>query len=160
MNSPLRRGERGGVLANSSAFSRACAVITLQNRQRAVRVDGRTLQQFAEQALRECLHTSGDPPRFTEIAVVLVSDRKISELHRRFMNIGGPTDVITFQHGEIFISAETARRQAKQFGTTTLKEIQLYLVHGLLHLHGYEDKSPRDARRMARAQERIVRRVG
>ena len=44
---------------------------------------------------------------------ILISDRRMSELHRRFMGIAGPTDVITFQHGEIFISTETARRQAR-----------------------------------------------
>jgi probable rRNA maturation factor len=68
--------------------------------------------------------------------------------------------VITFEHGEIFISTDTARRHARKFGTTVLDEIKLYLVHGLLHLHGYDDKTPAAARRMTRAQEQIVRRIG
>ena len=76
------------------------------------------------------------------------------------MNVAAPTDVITFQHGEIFISTETARRQARQVGATTLGEIRLYIVHGLLHLHGLDDQTPAAARRMARMQERIVRRAG
>jgi|SRR3954451_1916802 probable rRNA maturation factor len=130
------------------------------NRQRRVRVDVCSLQDFAEGALRECLRTRGGLSRLREITVVLISDRKISELHSRFMNIAAPTDVITFQHGEIFISTETARRQARQVGATTLGEIRLYIVHGLLHLHGFDDKTPAAARRMARMQERIVRRAG
>ena len=134
--------------------------LEVRNRQRRVRVDVCSLQDFAEGALRECLRTRGGLSRLRDITAVLVSDRKISELHRRYMKIAGATDVITFQHGDIFISTETARRQATQFGTTTLDEIKLYLVHGLLHLHGFDDKTPAAARRMARTQERIVRRAG
>ncbi|MFL6528707.1 MAG: rRNA maturation RNase YbeY, partial [Chthoniobacterales bacterium] len=134
--------------------------LEVRNRQRRVRVDVCSLQDFAERALRECLRTRGGLSRLRDITAVLVSDRKISELHRRYMKIAGATDVITFQHGDIFISTETARRQATQFGTTTLDEIKLYLVHGLLHLHGFDDKTPAAARRMARMQERIVRRAG
>jgi probable rRNA maturation factor len=136
------------------------ARLKVLNRQRRVRVDVHALQDFAERALPECLRTRGGLHRLAEIVVVLISDRKISELHRRFMNISGPTDVITFQHGEIFISTETARREGKQRGTTTLDEIKLYLVHGLLHLHGFDDRTPAAARRMSRAQEQIVRRAG
>src|SRR3954469_20311838 len=136
------------------------ARLNVLNRQRRVRLDVHTLRDFAERALAECLRTRGGLEQLAEITIVLVSDRKISDLHRRFMNIAGATDVITFQHGDVFISTETARRQARQFGTTTLNEIKLYLVHGLLHLHGFEDKTPAAARRMARRQERIVRRAG
>jgi len=134
--------------------------LEVRNRQRRVRVDVCSLQDFAERALRECLRTRGGLSRLREITVILISDRKISELHRRYMNVAAPTDVITFQHGEIFISTETARRQARQVGATTLGEIRLYIVHGLLHLHGLDDQTPAAARRMARMQERIVRRAG
>ena len=74
-----------------------------------------------------------------EVDVVLVSDRRMAGLHRRFLDAGGATDVITFDHGEIFISTETAKRQAAEFGSTTKRELQLYILHGLLHLHGFDD---------------------
>ncbi len=90
----------------------------------------------------------------------MISDRKISELHRRFMQIEGPTDVITFQHGEIFISVETAERQAEAHHTSLNHELRLYLVHGLLHLHGFDDREPAATRRMQAAQERIVLAAG
>ncbi len=61
-----------------------------------------------------------------EISILLISDRRMSSLHRRFLNKTGSTDVITFDHGEIFISVETAREHARQFRTSTLCEIQLY----------------------------------
>ena len=94
------------------------------------------------------------------VDVLLISDRRISRLHRQFQQIAGPTDVITFQHGEIFISAQTARRQATEFGTSTLGELKLYLLHGLLHLHGFDDKTEADKARMEQAQSRILRALG
>jgi probable rRNA maturation factor len=67
--------------------------------------------------------------------------------------------VITFQHGEIFVSTETARRQTRRFGTSLEHELRLYLVHGLLHLHGFDDKDPRSAAEMKRTQEKLLAKV-
>ena len=126
-------------------------MITVRNRQRRVAVDLEALQRFAERALAKVPLKELD-----QIDVILVSDRRIAGIHRQFMNEPGPTDVITFQHGEIFISTETARRQARQFGTTFDHELRLYLVHGLLHLQGFDDKTPDGVAEMKRRQERIV----
>jgi probable rRNA maturation factor len=94
-----------------------------------------------------------------EIGVVLLSDRRMAELHKRFLNETGPTDVITFQHGEVVISAETARRQARAFGTTLEEELSLYIVHGLLHLCGFDDRTPKGAAEMKRLQEKLVAKI-
>jgi probable rRNA maturation factor len=88
-----------------------------------------------------------------------VSDRRIAELHRRFLNEPDPTDVITFQHGEIVISAETAQRQARAFRTSLEHELCLYIAHGLLHLRGYDDKTPAGAAEMKRLQESVVKKI-
>lgn len=135
-------------------------MITVQNRQRQVAVDWEALQAFAARALTETL-TLARPKlnplkELTEIVVILVSDKRIAEIHRRFMNQGGPTDVITFQHGEIFISPEMAKRQAREFRATLDHELRLYLVHGLLHLRGFDDKTPDGAAEMKRVQEKLV----
>lgn len=95
-----------------------------------------------------------------EVLVVLVSDRKISEIHQQFMGISGPTDVITFQHGEIVVSAETAARQAAEYGTDLLHELRIYIAHGLLHLAGYDDHSEEGFREMAKMQNELVKKVG
>jgi probable rRNA maturation factor len=87
---------------------------------------------------------------------LFISDRRIASLHRQFLNQSGPTDVLTFQHGEIFISAETARRNARAFRNSLERELQLYIVHGLLHLHGFDDQRGADARKMKVMQERIL----
>ena len=77
-------------------------------------------------------------------------------LHRKFLGQSGPTDVLTFQHGEIFISVDTARRHAHAFENSLLRELKLYIVHGLLHLHGFDDQTPTEADKMRVAQEKIL----
>jgi probable rRNA maturation factor len=132
----------------------------VDNRQRKVHFDIALLRDFAERALDKCLeipgHKSSRLEALSEVNVVLVSDRRIAELHRRFMNEPSPTDVITFQHGEIVISAETAKRQARKFASTLRHELRLYVVHGLLHLHGFDDKTAAGAAEMKRVQEKLV----
>lgn len=131
--------------------------ISVFNRQRKVKLDRPALEEFARRALVACARERGSGlPRLPQLEVVFVSDRRMSELHRRFMQIAGPTDVITFQHGEIFISVETAERQTKVHRTSLLYELRLYLVHGLLHLHGFDDREENDHATMAAVQERIV----
>jgi probable rRNA maturation factor len=138
--------------------------IVVSNRQRAVRIDLAALQEFAERALIECLKLQkrklGALVDLPEVNVVLVSDKRIAEIHRQFMNDPTPTDVITFDHGEIVISTQMAKRQARQFGTSLVHELRLYLVHGLLHLSGFDDKTRSGATEMRRVQERVVSRVG
>ena len=136
-------------------------MIRVLNRQRRIAVKLPALQTFAESALSECLklqpRKSGVLKKLAEINVILVSDKRVAQIHRHFMNEPGPTDVITFQHGEIVISVETAKRQARQFETTLDHELRLYLVHGLLHLHGFDDKTAAGAAEMKRVQERLLR---
>lgn len=135
-------------------------MIRVHNLQRKMRVPLADLQAFAE-AARRCV--AGMKPRrggvlhqLREIDVILVADARMAALHKRFMNIAGPTDVITFRHGEIFISVETARANARRFGSTAEAEIRLYIAHGLLHLLGLNDTTSAAARKMAKAQERLV----
>jgi probable rRNA maturation factor len=134
--------------------------ITVHNRQRTVRIPLTALQNFAQSALRGVLkipaRKAGALVKLKDLSVILVSDRRMAELHRRFLGVSGPTDVITFQHGEIFVSIETARRQARRFGTSLEHELRLYIAHGLLHLHGFDDKDLRGAAQMKRAQEKLA----
>jgi probable rRNA maturation factor len=119
------------------------------------------LQKFANRAMALCLRIRrrkrADIENLKEISVLIVSDRRIASLHQRFMHEAGPTDVMTFQHGEIFISAETATRNARRFGTTLAHELRLYIIHGLLHLRGFDDRTAADARKMKILQEKILR---
>jgi probable rRNA maturation factor len=137
--------------------------VTVSNRQRVIPLKLPALQDFARRALPECLKLPGRKPdalgHLAEVSVIMISDRRMAELHRRFLQERGPTDVITFQHGEIFVSTETAQRQARRFGTSLDRELRLYIAHGLLHLRGYDDKTPAGAAEMKRLQENLVAKV-
>jgi probable rRNA maturation factor len=135
------------------------AKITVRNLQRAVPVEIAFLRHFAESALGICvqLKKKSALTTFDQISVLLISDRRMAALHRQFLQTEGTTDVITFQHGEIFISAETARQNAARFGKATLhRELCLYIVHGLLHLDGFDDTTTAGAKEMKTTQEKIL----
>jgi probable rRNA maturation factor len=137
--------------------------IMIWNAQRSVRVDIAELTELAEGALCECLklrrRKTSALTNLKEISVLLVSDRRMSQLHRQFLQAAGPTDILTFEHGEILISAPTAKRNARRFGNSLRRELCLYIIHGLLHLHGFDDQTERDAREMERTQNRILERL-
>jgi probable rRNA maturation factor len=129
--------------------------VKVLNRQRKFQVRARELLTFAEQLVPLVSNIARNMiPE--EILVVLVSDRKISAIHEQFMGTAGATDVITFQHGEILISVETAARQATEYENDLLPELRLYIAHGLLHLAGYEDHSEAGFREMAKLQNELV----
>jgi probable rRNA maturation factor len=100
-----------------------------------------------------------------EVSVLLTDDERIRELNREFRNKDKPTDVLSFpvashfatsgQAGDLAISLETAARQATDRGHALLVEIKILLLHGLLHLAGYDHEN--DSGQMAR-QEALLRR--
>lgn len=97
------------------------------------------------------------------IEASLVDDETIARVHLEFMDVPGPTDVITFPYGdlgEILISVETAARQAREYERETSQEVSLYLIHGILHLAGYDDQEDEEAVEMARLQEELLTQYG
>ncbi len=138
--------------------------ISVRNLQRTISVNAAGLEKFAAKAVRCRLERhkrkETELSRLRNVFVWIISDRRMSRLHRQFLGQMGPTDVLTFQHGEIFISVETAKRHACAFGNSLLRELQLYIVHGLLHLHGFDDRTQSSARRMEKMQARILAECG
>jgi probable rRNA maturation factor len=118
---------------------------------------------LAVKALPLCLaETKGECPPLTsleEIEVSLVSDEVISQVHGDFLQDPTPTDVITFHHGEILISLDTAARQAAELSQPYEREVALYLIHGLLHLAGWHDADETERAEMHRLQEIILDRI-
>lgn len=136
-------------------------MITVANRQRTVRFDLAWLRRLAVLALAECRPHSADGAHalqaLPELEVTVVSDRAIAAVHARFMAIPGATDVITFEHGEIVIGAGVAVAQAAEHGERLEHELGRYIIHGLLHLNGHDDRTPADRRRMHRVQEGVMK---
>ena len=107
-------------------------------------------------------------PTRSRIEVALVGDRVIARVNWRFLRHRGATDVITFPSsgtsedgvlGEVVISVDHAREQARRYGHSVRREVALLLVHGILHLRGYDDQTPRRAVRMHARTEAILKRV-
>lgn len=140
------------------------AQISLFNRQKAHKLPLPWLRRIAKAALPLCLAAEkpGDENvlhSLSEIEVSLISDAEIARVHGEFLSDPTPTDVITFHHGEILISTETAARQAPDHAQSLDHEVALYLIHGLLHLAGWDDHAADEAHQMAAHQERILREV-
>lgn len=137
-------------------------LITLFNGQRALKPALIWLRALLKHALPACLAEAKtrDAPlcRLGEIEITLINDAEISRVHGEFLGDPTPTDVITFHHGEILISADTALRQGAENGQSLDRELALYAIHGLLHLAGWDDHDPAEAAAMAEIQERILAR--
>ena len=109
-------------------------------------------------------------PTLRELSLALVGDRRMAELHERFMNLSGPTDVLTFplDHdadgnvtaGEVVVCVPEARRQAKARGIAVEWELLLYALHGMLHLCGHDDRTDASFRAMHRTEDRILAQLG
>ena len=134
--------------------------VSVRNLQRRISLNAAGLEKFGAKALRCCLkmhkRKKTELTRLQNVFVWLISDRKMSRLHRQFLGKSGPTDVLTFRHGEIFISVAMAKRHARAFGNSVTRELQLYIVHGLLHLNGFDDRTQPGARRMEKMQAKIL----
>lgn len=94
------------------------------------------------------------------LSIVFVNDTMIKQLHESFLNDSSSTDVITFpanptflSAGEICISIDEAIKNSKNFGTTINHEITLYLIHGWLHLFGFDDKNDEATKAMRQAEK-------
>jgi probable rRNA maturation factor len=88
--------------------------------------------------------------------IALVDREESDRVHREFMDIAGATDVITFHHGELLICPDIARMQALDYDEPVWRELLRYMVHGMLHLAGYQDAEVEDRLCMEAVQERMV----
>lgn len=133
----------------------------LRNRQNQQPVNLRLLRQLAECSL-QWLEVSQ-----YELAVCLVGPRAMARLNEAFLGHEGPTDVLTFPYdskgpavcGEIVVCPQVACLQARAYRTTWQAELSRYVIHGLLHLTGYDDKNAKARRRMKRREDSLMRRL-
>jgi probable rRNA maturation factor len=134
------------------------------NRQRRVPVAIRPLQQFYELVRREL----GFAP--DSVAIQLISDYSMARLNAKFRNKQGPTDVLSFPAngarpkrgaeyvGDIAISPETARRNARRFSRSFSLEMRILILHGMIHLAGFDHEN--DHGEMDRLERRLRKRLG
>lgn len=106
----------------------------------------------------------------SELSVMIVDDRRISELNLQYLNRAGPTNVIAFPMqegdysginpglvGDVVISADTAAKESVRAAIDTHKRIDQLLVHGILHLFGYDhEKTEKEAREMEKKSDELM----
>jgi probable rRNA maturation factor len=133
---------------------------SVANRQDRVAVSPTRLARTAGRALAALGRGAGD------VDVLVVDDAAIKRLNRLHRGVGRRTDVLAFPLempgapsplvGQIVISAETARRQARQLEVPLATELDLLVTHGVLHLVGYDDRDPVEARLMHERERQIL----
>lgn len=103
----------------------------------------------------------------SELSIVITTDRRIRKLNRDWRGKDQATDVLSFEQdpkagvlGDIVISLDTARRQAKEGGRPVSDELSRLLAHGLLHLLGHDHEKPAEAKRMAKAEVALLGGIG
>ncbi len=124
--------------------------VQIANLQRALPVDEERLRRAVQRILEK------EALREAQISVAVVDDPTIRRLNRTYLNQDSPTDVLSFVleqsegrfEGEVVVSAETAQRAASRFGWSAADELLLYVIHGTLHLAGYDDRTPAQRARM------------
>ncbi len=140
--------------------------VSLANRQRSVKLDAARIKRHARRILLEMGFVKA------ELSLAFVDDAEMRLLNATYRRINEPTDVLAFAMtegrfsevtpqllGDVVISAETAAFRAERDGRPVGDELNMLLVHGVLHLLGYDhERSPADARVM-RAKERSLRRL-
>ena len=140
-------------------------MIELINRQRARKINAKRWREFAEQALQTIDSTK------QSVTIVFVSDAAIKKLNRQFRGKNYSTDVLSFptkaedfesdnqSHlGEVVISVERAAAQAKENGLTFSNEVEQLILHGLLHLSGYDHEA--DNGEMNRLELKLRKKLG
>ena len=136
-------------------------LLCLRNRQRTRSIDLRLLRKIIISLLKDIL----EKPQF-ELGIHLIDANEMATVNETFLQHHGSTDVITFDYnetktknelnGEIFISIDDAVKQSKQFHTSWQSELARYIIHGILHLEGFDDLEPASRKKMKRAENEIV----
>ena len=133
-------------------------MIEAVNRQRKIKIDTKAWEAFAAKAI-DAIGKSG-----SSTTIAFVSEKTIRQLNRQFRGVDKATDVLSFPAeeqlnlGDIAISVDTAAKQAKENGLRFDEEVAQLILHGLLHLSGYDHET--DNGEMNRLELRIRRKLG
>lgn len=139
-------------------------LIEVNNEGRAGEIDEPRLKKAAGLVLEDAGMESG------ELSIAVVGDQRMQELNRQYLGHDYPTDVLSFLlesdkqqrslEGQIIVSWEYAQREAARYGWKAEDELLLYVIHGCLHLVGYDDTTPAARAEMRNAEARFLSAFG
>ena len=137
--------------------------IDIMDLQKKVKIDKKKVTRCAEFVLKAMGEDN------IELSLLFVNDSYIKKLNWKYRNVNSKTDVLAFSMregeglsrgspilGDVVISTETAKREATKRKVSIQEEICLYLVHGILHLLGYDDRKPGDRKKMEAKEEELL----
>lgn len=131
--------------------------VSVANQQEALELDYSRIKTVARAVL------NGEGLTDAKVTLAFMNDAAIHALNKRFLEHDEPTDVITFPysqkplHGDLAISTETAKAAAAERGHTASEELLLYVIHGVLHLCGYDDTSEKKRKIMREREQHYVK---
>lgn len=142
--------------------------VTFADHQKKVRLNSLKILKITKAILR---HEHIDQ---ANLSVVFVTHQKIKALNKKYLNRDHVTDVLSFDLGDdatlkrkpkgvvgdIIISTDAALKNVKMYQATLSEELSLYIVHGILHLLGYDDHKPVDIKRMRRKERELLSYLG
>lgn len=137
--------------------------ISVQSPQEIVPIDRGRLREITRAVLE------GENVKDHEISLVFVDNPTIHRLNKRYLDHDEPTDVLTFPYssadakkleGELIVGVEIAREQAEERGHDVQAELALYVIHGLLHLCGFDDKADADEKAMRERERHYLQQLG
>ena len=153
--------------------------LLIKNRQRVTPLNTRLLRRITDSLLTDLIGLES-----FDLGIYLVQAPEMARLNKTYLQHEGSTDVITFDysdhvpsksgrhvepglparcrkhvHGEIFICVDDAKKQARQFRTSWQSELARYVIHGVLHLRGFDDLQPAARRKMKREENRLLKEV-
>ena len=107
---------------------------------------------------------SAESAQVDEVDIAIVTSRRIAALNRRYLRHAGSTDVLSFDLSvpgggtiaQVIVCGDVAVRQARARRIGPQRELMLYIVHGLLHVMGYDDTNPQAAEKMYARQEELL----
>jgi len=129
------------------------ASIAVSNLNKKHRINERFVGEIARSVLKALKKEN------RELEIIFLSDKAIKPINEKYRQSDCATDVLSFDLGscgEILISSDTALRNSRVFDTPFEKELVLYVIHGILHLFGYDDEKPKTRSRMLRKQGSIL----
>lgn len=153
--------------------------VLIDNRQELIAVDQK-LEDFVQKVVNEVLEYEENKENY-EVSISFVNDEEIQDLNNEYRGINNPTDVLSFPMmefeeedentdtdeqfeyieeelplGDIVISMDRTKAQAEEYGHSFERELSFLLVHGMLHLLGYDHEEEKDEKIMMKIQEEIL----
>jgi probable rRNA maturation factor len=135
--------------------------ISVRNQQEAVPIDPRRMREVARAVLE------GEGQGDGRVTIALMDNTSIQTLNKRYLNHDEPTDVLSFPlsegktlEGDLAVGAEVAQAQATQRGHDVGAELALYVIHGILHLCGYDDHDEKGRARMRERERHYLAQLG